>query len=210
MKGHPMHVKTSAAAAMALIGALMFTGCAAEVLPAIADTTAAEEAATATPTPEPTVDAGDVVTPEQVEDLTKSGDIMAGYPVGDDLIAVKWGEPIPDAVRQAVNESVSAAAPEWGTSTDHNVSATHWATLFDAMTAEAEKLGGISLIAVSCVQSFSEATNGYRPAWVISEPGPVGEYESYQEAFDTAEAWQGGKQTGKRMYVQINNLGCAQ
>ncbi|GGD76682.1 hypothetical protein [Microbacterium murale] len=203
-----MYFKSSALGAVALIGALIFTGCAAEPTSAAPEATTTPAAETEAPAPE--VAAGDVLTPEQVEELKKAGEIIAGYPVGDQLIAVKWGEPFPDAVRQASNASVNAAVgPEHG----HGVSDDQTEQQFrlvDVLSAEAEKLGGISLAAVQCAMSFSTTTNSFQPTWAVSEPDPAGAYSSYQEAIDTVEAWQGGTQTGKRMYVVVNNLGCAQ
>ncbi|WP_404473466.1 hypothetical protein [Microbacterium aerolatum] len=193
-------------AALALVAALVFTGCAAEPAPA---KPAAEKTAAETETPAPEINAGDVVTAEQVEELVASGDIIAGYPVGDELIAVQWGKPIPESVREAANVAVNAAVgSDYGVNND--LVGEDSSRLRDAIADEAAKLGGLTVAAVACAKSYDTGVNDYVPTWVISEPGPVGQYDSYQHASETAEAWQGGRQTGKRLYVLINNLGCAQ
>ena len=202
--------KTTGIVALALAASLVLTSCSAGAAPAAEDD--AKPAETATPTPEPTFAAGDVVDAAQAEAINADmSDTTVAYPVGDSFVVVSWGKPIAPAVREAVSANVRSAAPEWGTSTDYKVSDARWEAVRDAMQAESDKLGGITVIALSCVQSFSEKTNSFSPTWVISEPGPVGQYDSYKHAFDTAEAWTGGAQgEGKRLYVTINNLGCKQ
>lgn len=204
-----MPTKTMFLAAVALAGAVVLSGCAAEPTAAKPEKNAAE---TPSATPEPTFTAGNIVDAAQAEAINAdTSDTTVAYPVGDGFVVVSWGKPIAPAVREAVNANVNeAAGSDYGVSTDSDVSAEDWGRLKAAMTAESERLGGITLTAVSCVQSFSTAVNSHRPTWVISEPGPIGEYASYRDAHAKAEAWSGGDQEGKRLYVVINNLGCTQ
>lgn len=178
---------------------LTLTGCAAEPAPA-----GTPDAAVETQTPAP-IAVGDVLTAEQATELNAGNDLMKAYPVGDQFIAVQWGQPVPDAVVAEVQEQIISANPEYGTSDDHKVNAVHWEQLKEVMGAESKKLGGISISIVSCALSFSEITNSYNPTWVMSEPGPVGQYGSRDEVLAKADAW---SEPGKKMYVVINNLGC--
>ena len=114
----------------------------------------------------------------------------AGTP---DAVAVESETPAPRAVRAGVT---GEPGTELYAGNDR---------LAEAQKSESEKLGGISVAAVQCALSFSTITNTFEPTWVISEPGPVGQYGSRDEAIARADGW---SQPGKKMYVVINNLGC--
>lgn len=193
--------RTKRASTVLLIGALALlslSGCAPE--PAPADDAAAVE--TATPTPE--IRAGDLLTAAQAAEINAADDLIRAYPVASEFYAVKWGEPIPEAVLAEVDAQVKAGAGEsYGTMSDRITE--DWVRLSDTMKQESEKLGGSSIAAVQCALSFSTVSNAFEPTWVISEPGPVGQYESQEAALARAEGW---AQDGKKMYVVIDNLGC--
>lgn len=206
-----MRFNTIGLAAVALAATFVFAGCSAGAVPAAEND--AKPAETATPTSKPTFAAGDVVDAAQAEAINADmSDTTVAYPVGESFVVVSWGKPIAPAVREAVSANVSAAVgASYGVSTDAYVRTEEGFALMKAMRAESDKLGGITVVALSCVQSFSEKTSSFSPTWVISEPGPVGQYDSYKHAFDTAEGWTSGTQgEGKRLYVVINNLGCQQ
>ena len=195
MKHPPLTLLTGAVLLLTL------AGCAAE--PAPAET--APAAVAETTTPEPEIQVGDTLTADQAAELNAGTDLMKAYPVGGTFIAVQWGQPIPESVKAEVQAQVAAAATSWGTSTDAEATNREWSQVRDAMKQESQKLGGVTLALVSCVQSFSTQTNAFRPTWVMSEPGPVGEYESEEAVLARADAW---SQDGKKMYVVVNNLGC--
>ena len=198
---HDVKVTTLRPRAVALAAALSLlalAGCAAEPAPASAPAIDVSE----TPTP---LAVGDILTAEQATELNEGNDLMKAYPVGDQFIAVQWGQPVPEAVTAEVQAQLIAANPEYGTSDDHKVNAVNWEQLKAGMDAESKKLGGISISVVACALSFSEAINSYRPTWVMSEPGPAGEYGSREEVLAAADGW---SQPGKKMYVVLNNLGC--
>lgn len=186
-----------------LMGAAMLaalTGCAAEPV-----STGPRDGSAAADAPTPEIEVGDVLTAEQATALNDGNELMKAYPVGAEFIAVEWGQPIPEAVTTAVTAQVVAAAPTWGTNTDSDVNAAAWQQVRDAMKQESQKLGGVTIALVSCAQSFSTEINTWRPTWVMSEPGPVGEYESKEAVLARADAW---AQEGRKMYVVVDNLGC--
>lgn len=198
-----MITATRRPARILLVGAATLAalvGCAAEPVP-----TGPGEETTSTEAPTPEIEVGDVLTAEQATALNDGNELMKAYPVGAEFIAVEWGQPIPEAVTTAVTAQVVAAAPTWGTSTDSDVNAAAWQQVRDAMKQESQKLGGVTIALVSCAQSFSTEINTWRPTWVMSEPGPVGEYESREAVLARADAW---AQDGRKMYVVVDNLGC--
>ena len=156
-------------------------------------------------TEEPTeIQAGDELSAEDAKTLNESNELAVAYPVGDKFIAVKWGEPTPEPVRIAVQENVKAATPGLGTTTNISEDA---GRLKEALAAESQKLGGISVAAVQCGMSYEGDGSVAVPTWAISEPGPVGTYPSREAAVEKINAWVAG-QSGNRTYIEINNLGC--
>lgn len=115
-----MITKTSSSlAVVALVGALALTGCTAGTAPEVGPEKTAHSVSP-TPSPERTFAPGDIVDTAHAEAINADqSDTTVAYPVGDSFVVVTWGKPIPPAVREAVNTNVRAAAPEWGTSTDH-------------------------------------------------------------------------------------------
>lgn len=195
-------MKTRCIAPLAVVALVALAGCAAEPAPVKTATPAAVE----TEAPKPEVKTGDVLTAEQAAELNAGNDLAKAYPVGGEFIAVQWGQPIPEAVRAEVNTQVNVhVGNRYGTSTDADEVSAASATLMKVLKEESQKLGGITVTAVICAQSFSTDTNAFAPTWVISEPGPIGQYESKAAAFERADGW---AQDGKKMYVVINNLGC--
>jgi len=179
---------------------LALAGCA--VAPTAASTPAA---VVETEVPATEVAVGNTLTAEQATALNEGNDLMKAYPVGDQFYAVQWGHPVPDAVKAEVQARMLASSATWGTGTNADANDADWNAVHNVMKQESEKLGGISIAVVSCAMSFSTITNAYEPTWVISEPGPVGQYESKEAAFERADGW---AQEGKKMYAVINNLGC--
>lgn len=176
----------------------------AEPVDAAPSADAPSAAATPTKTPEPEFASGDVVSADEAKVLNDDvSDLTVAYPIGDEFIVLKWGDPVPEEMRLAVEENVKAATPGYGTTGNPPASVLH-----DALTAESQKLGGVSVAAVLCGMGAT-SDGGFTPMWAVSEPGPVGPYPDYATAFGEIRAWAEGD-PATRTFVLINNLGCAQ
>ncbi|MFF7292025.1 hypothetical protein ACFY9N_05760 [Microbacterium sp. NPDC008134] len=203
----PLLKQSSALIVMAVLGALVLAGCTPASEPHPSPIAASQPVETEKPGPAEEIQVGDELTAEQAQELNDSNDLTVAYPVGDKFIAVRWGQPIPEPVLQEVNAQVNAGVgASHGTGTGAAMDQEQ-ANLQAQLQAESDKLGGITVTAVQCALSFSTSINSFAPAWAVSEPGPVGTYDSQAEATSAAQAWADG-QPGKRIFVVLNNLGC--
>lgn len=198
-------------------GAITLAGCTAGPQ---ADPTAAPTSSTsapATPAPTSTDDAsatgdlstGDTLDAQAAEKLNAAirtaGDDRAYQSVDGSWVLLRKGDPLPETIRASIEQNAGAAAAPLGTATELAARDAASSELRSTVKAEEQKTGR-TIVAVLHILSFDDASGGYQPTWTVSEPGPVGQFGSSEEALAAAQSWV-DKAPASRSVIVIDAIG---